>query len=228
MSTPKLQRSDGHETRNRLKAVAQRLFALHGVDAVSVKDIVEAAGQRNKASLQYYFGTKEALVGELLVDGARQVDTVRQAMLDEIAAAGGPRELRQVVEAIIKPVDELVESSGNSTYVRFLSNMQLTHRPMVRAHIDERWNTGYRRCIDHFHTLLGHIPPALLEQRISMVAIYATAVFAAKEAALEEKQAASRFWTPAFTLDHIIDTYQALLECPPSAATLAMLRTPER
>ena len=57
MSTLKPVRSDGRETKVRMKAVAQRLFAQHGIDGVTVADIVAAAGQRNKASLQYHFGS---------------------------------------------------------------------------------------------------------------------------------------------------------------------------
>lgn len=223
MSTPKVQRSDGNETRARLKTVAQRLFALHGIEGVSVKDIVEAAGQRNKASLQYHFGSKEALIGELLVDGAKQVDAFRQAMLDEMAGRGGPRDVREVLEAFIKPVNQLTESVEGSTYVRFLSNVQMTHRPLLRHYIGNQWNVGYRRCLDHFRAMLGHIPAPLLEQRMSLVGIYATAIFAAKEASLEEAQPLNRFWTPGHTIDNIIDTYQAMLECPPSAATLKQL-----
>jgi AcrR family transcriptional regulator len=47
MSTLKPVRSDGRETQARMKAVAQRLFAQHGIDGVTVADIVAAAGQRN-------------------------------------------------------------------------------------------------------------------------------------------------------------------------------------
>jgi AcrR family transcriptional regulator len=223
MSTAKVQRSDGSETRALLKAVAQRLFALHGIDGVAVKDIVEAAGQRNKASVQYHFGTREALIGELLVDGARQVDRIRQEMLDEMEGRGGPRDVREVLEAFIKPVDQLTESVEHSTYLRFLLNVQMTHRPLMRSHIGNRWNTGYRRCLEHFRAMLGHIPASLLEQRLSLVGIYATAIFAAKEASLEEAQPRNRFWTPAHTLDNIIDTYQAMLECAPSEATRRQL-----
>ena len=85
MSTLKPVRSDGRETQARMKAVAQRLFALHGIDGVTVADIVAAAGQRNKASLQYHFGSKDELIGELLVDGAQKVDAFRLALLDQMA-----------------------------------------------------------------------------------------------------------------------------------------------
>ena len=76
MSRTRLVRADGAETRRRIKVVAQRLFAERGIDGVSVQEILGAAGQRNRASLQYHFGSKEALIAELVVDGAR----VRRAL----------------------------------------------------------------------------------------------------------------------------------------------------
>ncbi|HVL76986.1 MAG TPA: helix-turn-helix domain-containing protein [Noviherbaspirillum sp.] len=224
MSTEKTMRADGLETRARMKAVAQRLFALHGIDGVTAADIVAAAGQRNKASLQYHFGSKEALIGELLVDGAKKVDAFRQALLDEMTAAGGPRTVREVLDAFIRPVHQLtVTETEGSTYLRFLSNVQMTHRQLFRETIGSRWNVGYRRCLDHFRMLLAHVPAPVLEQRMSLVAIYTTTVFSIKEAPLDEAHSRSRLWIPAFTLDNILDTFEAMLSCAPSEATLARL-----
>lgn len=225
MSTLKPVRSDGRETQARMKAVAQRLFALHGIDGVTVADIVAAAGQRNKASLQYHFGSKDELIGELLVDGAQKVDAFRLALLDQMAADGGPRHVRDVLDAFVRPVYQLtVTEAEGSTYLRFLSNVQLTHRALFRAYIGAKWNTGYRRCLEHFHKLLAHIPAPVLEQRMSLVAIYTTSVFSIKEAPADEAPASTRLWTRKFTLDNILDTFEAMLVCVPSAATLEKLK----
>ena len=56
----------GLETRARLKEAAQRLFSERGVEGVSIDQMLAAAGQRNKASLHYHFGTKLDLVRELV------------------------------------------------------------------------------------------------------------------------------------------------------------------
>ena len=225
MSTLKPVRSDGRETKVRMKAVAQRLFAQHGIDGVTVADIVAAAGQRNKASLQYHFGSKDELIGELLVDGAQKVDAFRLALLDQMAADGGPRHVRDVLDAFVRPVYQLtVTESEGSTYLRFLSNVQLTHRELFRAHIGAKWNTGYRRCLEHFRNLLAHIPTPVLEQRMSLVAIYTTTVFSIKEAPADDAPASSRIWTHKFTLDNILDTFEAMLVCVPSAGTLEKLK----
>lgn len=223
-----VQRADGNETRNRMKAVAQRLFALHGIHGVTIKDIVDAAQQRNKASVQYHFGSKEGLIGELLVDGAQQVEGFRQTLLEKMAVAGGPQTLRDVLEAFILPVDQLTEAAEGSTYLRFLSNVQMTHRGLIKSHIGNRWSAGYGQCLAHFRRMLTHLPPQLLEQRLSLVGTYATTIFAAKEAARDESRTPNRFWSHPYTVENIIDTFQAMLECAPSAATLSLLEEADR
>ena len=229
MSTTKVSRIDGHETRQRLKTVAQRLFALHGIEGVSIRDIVSVAGQRNNASLHYHFGSKEALIGELLVDGAKLIDANRQAMLDAMEAGGRRPDVRAVLEALVHPVSQMTEDrERGNTYIRFIADLQLNHRAFFRETLGNRWNAGYRRCVNLLRDLLADVPAPLLEQRISMMGIYANAMFAAKEAALDEGAAPNRFWTPVHTLDNIIDTLQAVLECRPSPATRSLLEPDAR
>ena len=148
MSIGRTPRADGEETRERLKTGAQRLFALHGVDGVSIKDILVVAGVRNNASLHYYFGSKEALLGELLIEGAQRIDAARRQLLDELEAAGQSGNVRAVLEALVRPVmDYSQDSEGRHTYMRFVANLQMNHRALFRATLGDQWNEGYKRCL---------------------------------------------------------------------------------
>ena len=51
-------------TKNLVFVAAERLFALHGFQNVSVRDITAAAGV-NLASVNYHFGSKDALLFEI-------------------------------------------------------------------------------------------------------------------------------------------------------------------
>jgi AcrR family transcriptional regulator len=64
---------------------------------VSVRDIVVASNQKNGASLHYYFRSKEALVRELVADGAKRIDGRRNQMLDELEARKRPPHLREII-----------------------------------------------------------------------------------------------------------------------------------
>src|SRR5688500_2980154 len=129
-------RVDGAETRTRLKEAAQRLFAERGIDGVAVQDIVTAAGQRNNASLRYYFGTKIELARELVVDGARLIDERRQAMVDALEKHGPPTALRGILEALTIPVLELPEKTGQASYIRMVANLQLNNRALDRKSVE--------------------------------------------------------------------------------------------
>src|ERR1700719_122738 len=94
-------RAASEETRNQIKAAAQMLFARHGVDAVTVQEIVDAAGQRNNAALHYHFGSKEELIRQMVVDGAAVLDKRRRAMLDAIEARGGPSTIREILLVLV-------------------------------------------------------------------------------------------------------------------------------
>jgi hypothetical protein len=68
------------------------------------------------------------------------------------------------------------------------------------------------------------LPAAIVEQRLSILAIYANAVLSAHEAALESRNAkSSRLWGQPFTLENILDMLEAAITCPPSEAALAKM-----
>ena len=218
-------RAASEETRNQIKAAAQMLFARHGVDAVTVQQIVAAAGQRNNAALHYHFGSKEELIRQMVVDGASVLDERRQGMLRELEARGGPATIREVVLVLVMPVIELGEDERWRGYIRFTSSLQASDRKTLRAALNNRWNAGYVACFAHLKRMLP-LPPALVEQRLSMISIYANAILSAREAVQETRKSSSnRLWEQRFTTENILDTLEATLTCPPSAPTLAGLKS---
>src|ERR1700704_187965 len=142
-------RAASEETRNQIKAAAQMLFARHGVDAVTVQQIVAAAGQRNNAALHYHFGSKEELIRQMVVDGAAVLDDRRQGMLREIDARGGPSTIREILLVLVMPVIELGDDDRWRGYVRFTSSLQASDRGTLRAALNNRWNAAYVACFAH-------------------------------------------------------------------------------
>jgi AcrR family transcriptional regulator len=216
-------RAASEETRNQIKAAAQMLFARNGIDAVTVQEIVDAAGQRNNAALHYHFGSKEELIRQMVVDGAAVLDKRRREMLDQIEARGGPQSIREVMLVLIMPVIELGADERWRGYVRFASNLQASDPAALRAALNNRWNSGYVACFNHLRRMLP-LPALIIEQRLSMLAIYANAILSAHEAALESRnRRGSRLWGQPFAIDNMLDTLEAAITCPPSQSTLAKL-----
>ena len=90
-------------TKNMVFAAAERLFAVHGFQKVSVRDITAEAGV-NLASVNYHFGSKDALLLEIFRRRTAELNRMRARMLHEASDAhGGKPPVRAILEALISP-----------------------------------------------------------------------------------------------------------------------------
>ena len=210
------------DTRTRLKHAARRLFALHGVEFVSVRDIVAAAGQRNVGSLNYYFGSKEGLVQELAVDALKGIDAERNRKLDAVEAAGGPRSVREVLYLLTSFVYEPA-ADDDGTLMRFITMLMLNQRDLFVAAMNQTLDRGYRRCAAHIQRLLPDVPEPLIKQRLMLMPLYMAAALSTREAARERSRAWGTFWSSPAAFENMIDTALGLLTQPPSEETLRLL-----
>ena len=82
---------------------AERLFALHGFQNVSVRDITADAGV-NLASVNYHFGSKDALLFEIFRRRTAELNRERARMLHEAndRHQGSPP-VRDILEALFAP-----------------------------------------------------------------------------------------------------------------------------
>lgn len=210
----------GDDTRDRIKHAARRLFAERGIDGVSIREIVAAAGQRNVGSLHYYFRTKEALVREIVCDSARLINDRRNACLDSIENEGGPRHLREIINVLVLPTTGLGPSAEEEdAYLRFIVVLQLNHPRLFLDAIESQWNNGYDRCLAHIRRFLPDVPAPILDQRLVFAGLYISATLAAREAAFERQDGLEAFWMQTYTMSNLADTVQAMLECPISVQT---------
>lgn len=205
----------GGTTRNELKRAARRLFAERGIAAVGMREVVEAAGQRNAAAVHYYFGSKDDLLRELLIDGADQIDAGRAALIDAAEAKGHAMTLRDLVAATILPGLELSPATGESeTYFRFIVNVQNERRELFRATVPEH-SESYRRYMEHVHRLLAPLSMALVKQRILFAGLTAQTLLAAREAALDRSDTGDHhFWSRPEAIVGMIDAVEAILASP--------------
>jgi AcrR family transcriptional regulator len=84
-------------------ASAERLFALHGFQNVSVRDITADAGV-NLASVNYHFGSKDALLFEIFRRRTAELNRDRARMLHEANDRhDGKPPVREILEAFFTP-----------------------------------------------------------------------------------------------------------------------------
>ena len=79
----------GDDARSALIEAAERLFAERGVEAVSLRDVSAAAGQRNHSAAQYHFGDRAGLIAAVYEARMSLVNERRAGLLDRSTGAGG-------------------------------------------------------------------------------------------------------------------------------------------
>src|ERR1700677_5396603 len=90
-------------TKQQVLAAAERLFALHGFQNVSVRDITAEAGV-NLASVNYHFGSKDALLFEIFRRRTSELNRDRARMLHEATDRhDGKPPVREILRAFFEP-----------------------------------------------------------------------------------------------------------------------------
>jgi AcrR family transcriptional regulator len=206
-------------TRDRLKSAAMHLFSVRGIDGVTVRDIVAEAGARNGASLHYYFGTKDDLIRELVVDAAKRSDRARNIRLDQLEAEGGPKSIADILRLIIEveTIDKTDPDQGSPLpigfgHMRFVVAMQFNHRKMFLDAVGDRWNKSYLRCIKHLRRLMSPLPASIVNQKLVFMALFLNGALAAREAAFESDPAGGKLWVQPEALENLVNTIAQGLE----------------
>jgi AcrR family transcriptional regulator len=107
-------------TQEAILVAAERLFAEHGVFAVSNRQVSEAAGQGNNAAVGYHFGTKADLVRAIEEKHRWPVERLRELMVAELSDSGDSADMRDWVACLVRPLTDHLEALGNPTwYARF-------------------------------------------------------------------------------------------------------------
>ena len=211
------------DTRDKLVAAAERLFAERGVDNVSLREINRAAGQKNVAALHYHFGSRRALMLAIFERRMSGINRRRLEMVDAIAASGREADCHDIVSAMVLPLaEQLVDPARGGHYVRFLAQAVADPGVDLGDLVRGRFDHGIAVTKRLLRTLLTDVPPEIIEQRIHLAAtqmVYALA---------DQERHRARAETPTGDLwlfvDNLVDSIAGMLVAPVSDTTRARLR----
>jgi AcrR family transcriptional regulator len=121
----------GDATRQALMKAAEQLFAEKGPSNVTIREIVEKAGQKNESALQYHFKNMEGLILATHRFRDQQIVDARMAFLEGLERKTDDPSLRDVVEVMVRPTFMLCrESSEFRRYIRAFSLMLASGTPL--------------------------------------------------------------------------------------------------
>lgn len=157
-------------TRLELLDVSERLFARHGIEGVSLRQIAHEAGKANTNVVQYHFQTKENLLSELLRWRVHGMEARRTEMLKRAHAIGQQHDVRKLLEIMCLPLLDVVDREGNRSFARVLGEYLFRLWPRVMIHpADNEPETvpALTTTISLLHQRLSYMPPAVVRMRSS-------------------------------------------------------------
>src|ERR1700761_3323201 len=123
--------STGEATRELLMVTAERLFAMNGVEGVTLREIQAAAGQSNSSVITYHFGSQAGLVRALLEFRYLKVNARRAELLQDARDRGVADDPREAVWIIVRPLIESIDAG--EMFVPFLARVSANPRAFVES-----------------------------------------------------------------------------------------------
>jgi AcrR family transcriptional regulator len=203
-------------TRDLILATAERLFAEHGVFAISNRQVSEAAGQGNNAAVGYHFGTKNDLVRAIIRKHSEQIEQLRAQMAAEI---GDSSDVRDWVACLVRPSTEHLAALGNPTWYARFSAQVMTDPGLREIMFEESFSssTSLQNIVAGMFRCLPDLPDEVRHERGDMARQLMVHMLADRERALAEGTPTPRAsWHDAGT--GLIDAIVGILLAPVTQA----------
>jgi len=210
----------GTDTRLRLLFAAEKLFAERGIEAVSLREINIAAGQKNSGATHYHFGSKDGLIEAIFQYRHAGTYERRRELADRIEADAATGDVRRLVEALVLPLaEQFTGSSGGSCYVRFLQ--QVHDEPGARgfARFVGKVDEAQIRIERLLRRALAFVPRRLLDERLRLMADHIIHAFASRERRRARSRNGDGHGSPTLFASNLIDIWVGALTAPVSPAT---------
>ncbi|GAB4659486.1 TetR/AcrR family transcriptional regulator [Mycobacterium avium] len=210
--------ASGESTRLMLIEVAERLFAGRGIEAVTLKEIQQAAGQSNASVIRYHFGSRDGLIRALVSYRQASLAADRQQMLAAMREQGKEADPRAVVWLLVRPLANSI--AAGEMFVPFLA--RLSEDPRARSdywpeHVDDEWTQ--EQLEELVEAALQDFPERVRRGRTFQLYISLINVLAAAARAghgLSEAQ-----------LHNYVDAWVGMLTAPVSYETRALIAADE-
>ena len=160
-----IQSSSAPDARTRILDAAEELFARHGFDGTSIREITRLA-EVNVAAVHYHFGSKEAVLRAVTDRVTEPISTRRGALLEQTRAAAYPGvpSLESLLDAFLRPDIEMLLAlhERGSTVAWFLGRTYGDQTPWIQ----EMARSQFRQA-DAFYPLLGEALPKLSAEELA-------------------------------------------------------------
>lgn len=205
----------GTSTREQIIRAAELLFARHGIEGVSLREINRTAGQLNTGAVQYHFTDRDGLVMAIIDKHNRDCEPRRQALLDQYDATRVD-DLRALAAAYIFPLAAKLEDADGGREFLQIAAEHYTRPATFDELVPVKDPTS---SLHRWHETLDPLLPTEQDTWLSFrfPALRFTHVELARRAAAPPRPD-NRLFT-----SHLVDLVTALLTTEPSGQTARIL-----
>lgn len=203
-------------TRTALIEAAEELFADHGIENVSLRQIGEAIGSDNNAVVTYYFGNKEGLLRAIYEHRIPALEARRSALIRAADETGAGEDVFTLLHAQWAPIFEQRNANGKPSYAGFLGS--ISSSPLISMTELSRAYPSTKEISDRLRKV-GSFSKRLFWQRLRLISTMM--ILAIQDAVELEQSGAPRSRSHGVFADTLQLATAALLS---PAGTLASLR----
>ena len=203
-------------SREYLLDVAESLFLSKGIDEVSLRAIVRAAGHKNPSALQYHFGNREGLIEAIVGRRFQQQETRRAQLLDAEKRKGHTLTLRDICAIQVAAPYLLCREDPSFKDVLGAFGLRLLGTDI--DHYSAEFNKGAPSLVALWELgsqYLEHLPPEVLTLRMQQT--HGAAMLALSRRSRAKGSFRGRKADLFF--NDLVDEITAMLEAPISEST---------
>jgi AcrR family transcriptional regulator len=189
-----------------------------GVDNVTVQDISQASGHRNRSAVQYHFGSRDAVIRAVITATMAPIDAERNLLLDHLETTGAPLTTRGALEVVVLPMARQLRTPEGRRYFRIGAQLINHPRFMTDAREAVTVNTSIARCAAYILPSLDHLPAPIIAERTSQVTSFIIRACGDQSRLMDSDPPARPVLSVEDFTVNLVDTIMAILQAPTSIA----------
>lgn len=156
-------------TKEQIIMVAERLFAEHGFDGTTLRNVVSEAGV-NLAAVSYHFGSKEDLYRAVVAKYARPVVDQELYLLSELQKGLEPISVEGILTALIKPSLVILSQHADRHLVtaQFMGRCRTEPEP-IQSIANEEYAAASQAFLDVLQRILPDQSRSQLSWKLDLV-----------------------------------------------------------
>lgn len=214
--------SRSEATRAALMRAVEKLAAQRGLENVSIRDIVSAAGQKNESALQYHFGSLKGLISALHAVREDEIQVRRRELIGKLLASSAEPALRDICKLMVQPAFELARARPDfRRYVMaFGHEITLTGRSALEL-VNRKGGETARETGALLRAALPQLDEAAFQRRMDGAVRYVSAAMVHRA----RQKGAFRGLEGELFFSSLIDALVGLLAAPESEETRAISKS---